>query len=145
MTTLKAENLNEAVSYKWYDADGVLVGTGDTFKVPAGKPLTAYKLMVEADLDGAISSANSMQVESCSIKSVDTRSLTKFDVELEGPATGGSVLRLASATGSVPVTEYAVESGSVSYSIPADNLPSGVYQVSLLENGTLTGVKKFVK
>lgn len=146
MTMLKAENLKEDVLYKWYDADGTLVGTGETFAVPAGKPQTAYQLKVEAKTDGAISYSEFVQAESSMIRSVDSQSNSSLvRVLLEGPAGERSTLRLASATGNAPVTEYAVESGATECYIPAEGLSSGVYQVSLMENGTLTGVKKFMK
>lgn len=146
MTMLKAENLKEDVLYKWYDADGTLVGTGETFAVPAGKPQTAYQLKVEAKTDGAISYSEFVQAESSMIRSVDSQSNSSLvRVLLEGPAGERSTLRLASATGNAPVTEYAVESGATECCIPAEGLSSGVYQVSLMENGTLTGVKKFMK
>jgi hypothetical protein len=94
--------------------------------------------------DGAISYSASVQAESSSINSVQSTT-GAVNVILEGPANGGTTLRLASATGNVPVMEYSVETGSTVCNIPADNLPSGVYQVTMVENGAVTGIKKFTK
>lgn len=143
-TTLTATNVSENVIYKWYDAQGTLVGEGETFAVPAGVSASAYKVKAEALSDGAISYSASVQAESSSINSVQSTT-GEVNVILEGPANGGTTLRLASATGNVPVTEYSVEAGSTVCCIPADNLPSGVYQVTMVENGVVTGIKKFTK
>ena len=144
MTTLTATNVSENVIYKWYDAQGTLVGEGETFAVPAGMSATSYKVKAEALSDGAISYSASVQAESSSINSVQSTT-GAVNVILEGPANGGTTLRLASATGNVPVMEYSVEAGSTVCNIPADNLPSGVYQVTMVENGVVTGIKKFTK
>lgn len=143
-TTLTATNVSENVTYKWYDAQGTLVGEGETFAVPAGMSATSYKVKAEALSDGAISYSASVQAESSSINSVQSTT-GAVNVILEGPANGGTTLRLASATSNVPVTEYSVEAGSTVCNIPADNLPSGVYQVTMVENGVVTGIKKFTK
>ena len=144
MTTLTATNVSENVIYKWYDAQGTLVGEGETFAVPAGVSASAYKVKAEALSDGAISYSAMVSAESSSINSVQSTT-GAVNVILEGPANGGTTLRLASATGSAPVTEYSVETGSTVCSIPADNLPSGVYQVTMVENGVVVGTKKFTK
>lgn len=143
-TTLTATNVSENVIYKWYDAQGTLVGEGETFAVPAGASATSYKVKAEALSDGAISYSAPVQAESSSINSVQSTA-SAVNVILEGPANGGTTLRLASATGNVPVAEYSVEAGSTVCHIPADNLPSGVYQVTMVENGVVTGIKKFTK
>jgi len=143
-TTLTATNVSENVKYKWYDAQGTLVGEGETFAVPAGMSATSYKVKAEALSDGAISYSAPVQAESSSISSVQSTA-GAVNVILEGPANSGTTLRLASATGNVPVTEYSVEAGSTVCDIPADNLPSGVYQVTMVENGVIVGIKKFTK
>lgn len=38
-----------------------------------------------------------------------------------------------------------IESGASSYDIPATNLPSGIYQLTLIEDGSVTGTMKFTK
>ncbi len=103
-----------------------------------------YKVKAEALSDGAISYSAPVQAESSSISSVQSTA-SAVNVILEGPANSGTTLRLASATGNVPVTEYSVEAGSTVCDIPADNLPSGVYQVTMVENGVIVGIKKFTK
>ncbi|MDO4934588.1 MAG: hypothetical protein Q4E71_08295 [Prevotella sp.] len=143
-TTLTATNVSENVIYKWYDAQGTLVGEGETFAVPAGVSASAYKVKAEALSDGAISYSAMVSAESSSINFVQSTS-GEVNVMFEGPANGGTTLRLASATGNVSATEYRVETGSTVCSIPADNLPSGVYQVTMVENGVVTGIKKFTK
>lgn len=145
MMRLEATNVNEDAVYKWYDANGILVGTGRNFTVPAGAS-SSYYVRAEAMSDGAISDSKPVLAESSSIRSVDSRSNpSAVNVEFYSPVPVGATLRLASADGQTPVTSYNVESGAASYDIPASGLPSGVYQVTLVENGTVTGVKKFVK
>lgn len=143
-TTLTATNVSENVIYKWYNEQGELVGEGETFAVPAGVSASSYRVKAEALSDGAISYSAMEPAESSTIKSVlsDPGSV---NVIFEGPANSGTTLRLASATGNAPVAEYSVEAGSTACYIPADNLPSGVYQVTMVENGVVVGTKKFTK
>lgn len=144
---LTATNVTENAMYYWYDANGKLVGTGKTFNVPAGQQASNYTVRVEATSDGAISySSATMAMQSSSIKSVDCKSNpNEVKVTLEGPAASNATLRLASSTGNTPVGDYNVESGVTTCTIPATNMPSGIYQVTLIENGTVTGTKKFTK
>ena len=144
MTTLTATNVSENVIYKWYDAQGTLVGEGETFAVPAGVSASSYQVKAEALSDGAISYSAPVQAESSSINSVQSTS-GSVNVIFEGPANSGTTLRLASATGNAPVAEYSVEAGSTACNIPADKLASGVYQVTMVENGVVVGTKKFTK
>lgn len=143
-TTLTATNVSENVIYKWYNEQGELVGEGNTFAVPAGVSASSYRVKAEALSDGAISYSAMEPAESSTIKSVlsDPGSV---NVIFEGPANSGTTLRLASATGNAPVAEYSVEAGSTACNIPADNLASGVYQVTMVENGVVVGTKKFTK
>lgn len=142
---LTATNVSEEVVYKWYDAEGKIVGTGETFEVPAGAA-SSYTVRAEAVSDGAISDSKAVTAESTSIKSVDARGGSDdVNVDFYGSVPAGSTLRVTSANGRTPVQTYSVESGVTSYQIPASGLPSGVYQVTLIENGLVTGVKKFAK
>lgn len=143
-TTLTATNVSENVIYKWYNEQGELVGEGNTFAVPAGVSASSYRVKAEALSDGAISYSAMEPAESSTIKSV-LSDPSSVNVIFEGPANGGTTLRLASATGNAPVTEYSVEAGSTACNIPADNLASGVYQVTMVENGVVVGTKKFTK
>ncbi len=143
-TTLTATNVSENVIYKWYNEQGELVGEGNTFAVPAGVSASSYRVKAEALSDGAISYSAMEPAESSTIKSV-LSDPSSVNVIFEGPANGGTTLRLASATGNAPVTEYSVEAGSTVCNIPADNLASGVYQVTMVENGVVVGTKKFTK
>ncbi len=145
--TLTATNVSEKAMYYWYDASGNLVGTGETFDVPTGHQASEYTVRVEAICDGAISySAATMDMQHSSIQSVDSKSNPNVvKVTLEGPAASDTTLRLASSTGNTPVSDHKVESGATTCTIPAGGMPSGVYQVTLIENGTVTGTKKFTK
>lgn len=143
-TTLTATNVSENVIYKWYNEQGELVGEGNTFAVPAGVSASSYRVKAEALSDGAISYSAMEPAESSTIKSV-LSDPSSVNVIFESPANGGTTLRLASATGNAPVTEYSVEAGSTACNIPADNLASGVYQVTMVENGVVVGTKKFTK
>ncbi|MBP3511192.1 MAG: hypothetical protein J6K19_04030 [Prevotella sp.] len=145
--TLTATNVTENAVYYWYASNGKLVGTGKTFNVPAGQQASNYTVRVEATSDGAISySSATMAMQSSSIKSVDCKSNpNEVRVTLEGPAASNATLRLASSTGNAPVSDYSVESGATTCTIPSTGMPSGIYQVTLIENGTVTGTKKFTK
>lgn len=144
-TLLEATNVDEDVIYKWYDTDGNIVGTGATFEVPAGAS-SSYTVRAEAISDGAISDSAPVEAESSSIKSVDSKSNPEaIIVDFYGNASDGAALRLASANGQTPVTDYSVENGASYCIIPASGLPQGVYQVTMVENGVVTGIKKFAK
>ncbi|WP_289060052.1 hypothetical protein [Xylanibacter rodentium] len=79
-------------------------------------------------------------------KAVDTQSCTDaVDVRFYEAVPGGVKLCLTSSDGRTPATYYNIENGASGYAIPAMNLPSGIYQVTMIQNGNVTGIKKFVK
>ena len=141
---LTATNVSESAKYYWYDASGKLVGTGSTFNVPAGQQASNYTVRVEATSDGAISYSQATMVHESSIRNVNSTP-KEINVTFESPVSSNATLRLASSTGNMPASDYGVESGTTTYSIPAANMPAGVYQVTLIEDGTVTGTKKFTK
>lgn len=144
-TLLEATNVDEEVVYKWYDATGAVVGTGATFEVPAGAA-SNYTVRAEAVSDGAISDSAPVTAETSTIKAVDAQSrIDAVDVRFYEAVPGGAKLCLTSSDGRTPATYYNVENGASGYAIPATDLPSGIYQVTMIQNGTVTGVKKFVK
>lgn len=144
-TMLEATNVDEDVVYKWYDATGAVVGTGATFEVPAGAA-SNYTVRAEAVSDGAISDSAPVTAETSTIKAVDAQSsIDAVDVRFYEAVPGGTKLCLTSSDGRTPATYYNVENGASGYAIPATDLPSGIYQVTMIQNGTVTGVKKFVK
>lgn len=144
-TMLEATNVDEEVVYKWYDSDGNIVGTGSTFEVPAGAA-SSYTVRAEAVSDGAISDSAPVTAETSTIKAVDAQSrIDAVDVRFYEAVPGGAKLCLTSSDGRTPATYYNVENGASGYAIPATDLPSGIYQVTMIQNGTVTGVKKFVK
>lgn len=144
-TMLEATNVDEEVVYKWYDATGTVVGTGATFEVPAGAA-SNYTVRAEAVSDGAISDSTPVTAETSTIKAVDAQSrIDAVDVRFYEAVPGGAKLCLTSSDGRTPATYYNVENGASGYAIPATDLPSGIYQVTMIQNGTVTGVKKFVK
>ena len=144
-TMLEATNVDEEVVYKWYDATGSVVGTGATFEVPAGAA-SNYTVRAEAVSDGAISDSAPVTAETSTIKAVDAQSsIDAVDVRFYEAVPGGTKLCLTSSDGRTPATYYNVENGASGYAIPATDLSSGIYQVTMIQNGTVTGVKKFVK
>lgn len=87
-----------------------------------------------------------MTAETSTIKAVDTQSCTDaVDVRFYEAVPGGVKLCLTSSDGRTPATYYNIENGASGYAIPAMNLPSGIYQVTMIQNGNVTGIKKFVK
>ncbi len=144
-TMLEATNVDEDVIYKWYDATGAVVGTGATFEVPSGAA-SSYTVRAESVSDGAISDSAPVTAETSTIKAVDTQSCTDaVDVRFYEAVPGGVKLCLTSSDGRTPATYYNIENGASGYAIPAMNLPSGIYQVTMIQNGNVTGIKKFVK
>lgn len=144
--TLEATNVSEDASYYWYNANGILVGTGSTFNVPAGQQASGYTVRVEAKSDGAINYSEASMLQLTNIQSIDSRSNPNVvKVTLEDPAADNATLRIASATSNMPAADYSVESGATTCTISAAGMPSGVYQATLIENGTVTGRKKFTK
>lgn len=145
-TVLTASNVSENVTYKWYDSNGILVGTGPTFTVPTGRPVAGYRVQAEAVSDGAIGYTDLVSSGYSSIKSVDSKSNPGVvTVDLTCPASDGAVLRITPTSGNISTTDYRMASGTTTYDIPASDLSSGVYQVSLIEGGTVTGAVKFTK
>ncbi len=67
-----------------------------------------------------------------------------FSVELPEPATSKMTFRIADMTGSL-VLEQLSEAGNIKQTIQAENLPSGMYFLQLVEKGRIVGVQKFVK
>ena len=143
---LEVANVYEDVLYEWYDKNGKLVGTGQTFKIPAGASTSDYTVKVQAKSDGAISYSTAQAPMLSSIKNVDAKSRKDaIVVTFENPTVNQSTLRVALSAGNSPVADYTVDGGAETYDIPASNMVSGVYQVTLIENGKVTGTKKFVK
>ena len=143
---LSAANVNEEAMYEWYNADGVLVGSGTSLRVPAGMPAGNYTVKVEAKSDGAVSYSEVSVPGTSAIKNVEADGNGRdVVVTFERPVQSQSTLRLASSSGNAPVSEYSLAAGAERYSIPAAGMQPGVYQVTLIENGRQTGSHKFVK
>lgn len=143
---LSAANVNEDAMYEWYNADGVLVGSSASLRVPAGMSAGNYTVKVEAKSDGAVSYSEVSVPGTSAIKNVEADgSIRDVVVTFERPVQSQSTLRLASSSGNAPVSEYSLAAGAERYSIPAAGMQPGVYQVTLIENGRQTGSHKFVK
>lgn len=143
---LEAINVSEDVVYEWYDKDGILVGKGQTFKMPAGSSKSDYTVRVEARTDGAISYSKAVAPVLSSIKSVDARSRKDaVIVTFDRPTAGQVTLRVASSSGNMPISDYTVPGSVTTYDIPSAGMSSGIYQVTLVVDGQVTGMKKFTK
>ena len=55
---LKATNVNEAANYIWYNSTGEKVGSGQEVNIIPSEKEQKYRLMVEAESDGAINYAD---------------------------------------------------------------------------------------
>lgn len=68
----------------------------------------------------------------------------QFTVDLSAPARPGTLFRITDLSGRM-VQEVRTEAGNTQQRIQSGNLPDGMYFLQVLENGSLIGVKKFVK
>lgn len=142
--TLSAENSSEQVSYKWYDSKGNLIGTGNSINVPASSSESEFTVRSESLEDGAVSYSKVNVSPVSAIKSLEnTKSSVK--VVLRDAATSTTVLKLSSASASLPTTEYEVEEGERECEIPTASLPSGVYGITLVEDGIPVESRKVLK
>ena len=66
-------------------------------------------------------------------------------VVLRDAATSTTVLKLSSASAASPTTEYEVEEGERECEIPTASLPSGVYGITLVEDGIPVESRKVLK
>ena len=144
--TLSVGNVSESAFYEWYDKNDNYLGTGTTITVPASASKTQYKVKAIANKDGAYNYATASLTGSQSIQTVDVDGKSLHaTVKLKEATDCNAKFLLSSVSGSVPMKEYVVAEGIQTYDIPTSGLRSGVYQVSLIENGQVIDTKKFVK
>ena len=143
---LSVGNVSESAHYEWYDKEGNYLGTGATITVPVSASMTQYKVKAIADKDGAYNYAMADLTGSQSIQKVELNSNSQQATVIFQEATDSKAsLQLSSVSGNVPTQEYPVDEGILKYQIPTSELRTGVYQVSLVENGQVIDTKKFVK
>ena len=114
--------------------------------MPVSASMTQYKVKAIADKDGAYNYAMADLTGSQSIQKVELNSNSQQATVIFQEATDSKAsLQLSSVSGNVQTKEYPIDEGILKYQIPTSELITGVYQVSLVENGQVIDTKKFVK
>ena len=112
--------------------------------VPASSSESEFTVRDESLEDGAVSYSKVNVSPVSAIKSLEnTKNSVK--VVLKDAATSTTVLKLSSASASLPTTEYEVEEGERECEIPTASLPSGVYGITLVEDGIPVESRKVLK
>ena len=92
---LKATNVNEAANYIWYNSTGEKVGSGQEVNIIPSEKEQKYRLMVEAESDGAINYADITLNSFFAIKSTSPNPFTsQLTITLSTPATDDIEFRL---------------------------------------------------
>ena len=142
--TLVATNIDEDVTYEWHDSEGKIIGTGNSITIPANSANVDYSLEVASVADDAINTATMTVERMPMIKEVkdDGRSI---DVSFNTPVRKNTSMRVLSSTGSSVVSECKLVPGTMDCTMPVANVTSGVYQITLVENGVETESMKYMK
>lgn len=132
---LEAKDVSEDVEYRWYDAEGKLIGTGATCTIPANAATGTYTLETTAVSDGAFA-VKEVTVEHVSkIGSVRDAGNGMLEVSLTSPAAPQTSVGLSVSDGRVPVSVVSVDEGAERLQLPLHGMKKGVYSLVLMENG----------
>ena len=142
---LTASNVNEPVSYEWYDINENLVGKGQNIKMPIEK-YGQYKLRVIADKDGAVSYAN---INVASVMNIEAAAFTQttggdVNIKLSMPATDKTKVKITSVANPMYTREIKVRECETQVQADVTGCPKGVYMVSLEENGVTMDTKRII-
>ena len=142
---LTASNVNEPVSYEWYDINENLVGKGQNIKMPIEK-YGQYKLRVIADKDGAVSYAN---INVASVMNIEAAAFTQttggdVNIKLSMPATDKTKVKITSVANPMYTREIKVRERETQVQADVTGCPKGVYMVSLEENGVTMDTKRII-
>ncbi len=142
--TLAVSNVNEDVSYEWHDKDGQIIGTGCSITVPANSANVDYSVDVVSTSDAAMNTAETTVERLPMIRDVKVGG-NSLEMTFNAPVRKNMSVRVLNASSQSALSEYRLEQGVFTCSLPVDSHESGVYQLSLIENGKETENRKVLK
>jgi hypothetical protein len=105
-----------------------------------------YTLRAASEKTGAVAYATAIINDDSGIESISPNPFNgQFTVHLTHSAGANTVIRMSPINGSGRVAEYSVTAGEQEVTVSAENCQSGIYIVSLIENGILTGSSRIIK
>jgi len=142
---LKATNVNEAANYIWYNSTGEKVGSGQEVNIIPSEKEQKYRLMVEAESDGAINYADITLNSFFAIKSTSPNPFTsQLTITLSTPATDDIEFRLTPVNTVGKAESYRMKPGDSEITIKTSEYNKGIYVVSLLKNGKILDTRQII-
>jgi hypothetical protein len=142
---LKATNVNEAANYIWYNSTGEKVGSGQEVNIIPSEKEQKYRLMVEAESDGAINYADITLNSFFAIKSTSPNPFTsQLTITLSTPATDDIEFRLTPVNTVGKAESYRMKPGDSENTIKTSEYNKGIYVVSLLKNGKILDTRQII-
>ncbi len=143
---LVATDVSEPSRLEWYGPQCDLIGEGDTLCLNANRQQGEYTLRAASEKTGAVAYATAIINDDSGIESISPNPFNgQFTVHLTHSAGANTVIRMSPINGSGRVAEYSVTAGEQEVTVSAENCQSGIYIVSLIENGILTGSSRIIK
>ena len=143
---LVATGIREPSRIEWFSPQGGLIGESDTLCLNATRQQGEYTLRVASEKTGAVAYATAIINDESAIESISPNPFnSQFTVHLAYPAMANTFIRISPINGNGRVAEYPVVTGEREVSIPAENCSSGIYILSLIENGRLSGSFRIIK
>lgn len=145
--TLSAAQLNEAVVYNWYDADGTLVYQGKDLTV-AVDVAKKYKLEVVALADGAKDYAEvAVTLNPSTLGGIAPNpAQDNVTITYKLNDSGSAYLSIIGSYGANRASNnYILDVKNTEINIDISDYPSGLYTVALISNGKIVDAKKLVK
>lgn len=143
---LVATDISEPSRIEWFNPQDELIGESDTLCLNASRQQGEYTLRVASEKTGAVAYATAIIHDESAIESISPNPFNgQFTVRLSHPAVANTIIRLSPLSGNGRVTEYPVVTGEREVTISAENCLSGIYIVSLIENGKITGNSRIIK
>ncbi len=143
---LVATDISEPSRIEWFNPQDELIGESDTLCLNASRQQGEYTLRVASEKTGAVAYATAIIHDESAIESISPNPFNgQFTVRLSHPAVANTIIRLSPLSGNGRVAEYPVIVGEREVAVSAENCLSGIYIVSLIENGKLTGGSRIIK
>lgn len=143
---LVATDISEPSRIEWFNPQDELIGESDTLCLNASRQQGEYTLRVASEKTGAVAYANAIIHDEPAIESISPNPFNgQFTVRLSHPAVANTIIRLSPLNGNGRVAEYPVNVDERELAVSAESCVSGIYIVSLIENGRLTGSSRIIK
>lgn len=146
--SLRAEEIGEPATYRWFNQNGVMVHSGQELLLSATNP-TTYRLEVTATADGFRGydtvSITLMPPHITAIVPNPTSQNT-VTIQYSLPDSSTAQLRVSNAySPSETIGTFTISTGESQSTIDISNFTQGIYSVSLVVNGVIVDTKNFVR